>query len=51
MAGGVRRQPFKLGAQARGQQAGKGARLRRCGACPCLVKEVAWQISSFLRGV
>ena len=27
----------------RGQQAGKGARLRRCGACPCLVKEVACQ--------
>ena len=25
---------------ARGQQAGKGARLRRCGARPCLVKEV-----------
>ena len=31
--------------------AGKGARLRRCGARPCLVKEVACRGSLFAYGV
>ena len=34
-----------------GQAAGKGARLRRCGARPCLVKEVACRGSLFAYGV
>ena len=36
---------------ARGQQAGRGERLRRCGARPCLVKEVTCRGALFADGV